>query len=99
MLTYIYNFIYFSIQTYRECVRLSEGSGLQVHVLTKATASANSFGPQSSLKFGELNHPILYIILLLSLKLISAYVDILVTTPNRLVHMLSLDPPAIVLDK
>ncbi|XP_019850917.1 PREDICTED: probable ATP-dependent RNA helicase DDX52 isoform X2 [Amphimedon queenslandica] len=62
-------------QTYRECVRLSSGSGFSIHVLTKATASANSFGPQSSLKF-----------------------DILVTTPNRLVHMLSLDPPGIVLD-
>lgn len=59
-------------QTYRECVRLSAGSGFKVHVLTKAKASANSFGPQSSQRF-----------------------DILVTTPNRLVHMLAQQPPAI----
>lgn len=40
-------------QTYRECVRLSAGSGFKVHVLTKAKATANSFGPQSSQRFGE----------------------------------------------
>ena len=39
-------------QTYRECVRLSAGSGFKVHVLTKAKANANSFGPQSSQRFG-----------------------------------------------
>ena len=40
-------------QTYRECLRLSAGSGFKVHVLTKAKASANSFGPESSQRFGE----------------------------------------------
>ena len=40
-------------QTYREFVRLSAGSGFKVHVLTKAKANANSFGPQSSHRFGE----------------------------------------------
>ena len=33
------------------------------------------------------------------MKLSYSWPDILVTTPNRLVHMLSLDPPAITLDK
>ena len=41
-------------QTYREFTRLSVGSGFKVHVLTKAKANANSFGPQSSRRFGEL---------------------------------------------
>ncbi|CAI8027584.1 Probable ATP-dependent RNA helicase DDX52 [Geodia barretti] len=62
-------------QTYRECSRLCVGSGFKVHVLTKAKASANSFGPSSSQRF-----------------------DILVTTPSRLVHMLSQEPPAIQLN-
>lgn len=40
-------------QTYRECVRLSAGSGLKVHVLTKAKATANTFGLGSTQRFGE----------------------------------------------
>jgi ATP-dependent RNA helicase DDX52/ROK1 len=59
-------------QIYREFVRLSSGSGFKVHVLTKANASSNTFGPQSSMKF-----------------------DILVATPNRLIHMLQQQPPTI----
>ena len=39
-------------QTQRELLRLSAGSGLKVHVLTKAKANANTFGPQSSQNFG-----------------------------------------------
>ena len=39
-------------QTQREFNRLSRGSGYRIHALTGATASANSFGPQSSLRFG-----------------------------------------------
>ena len=39
-------------QTYREFVRLSAGSGFKVHVLTKAKANANTFGAQSSQRFG-----------------------------------------------
>ena len=39
-------------QTYRECTRLCVGSGFRVHVLTKAKATANSFGPSSSQRFG-----------------------------------------------
>lgn len=42
-------------QTYREFCRLSAGSGFKVHVLTKAKANANSFGPQSTQRFGEAN--------------------------------------------
>ena len=41
-------------QTYREFVRLSAGSGFKVHVLTKAKANANTFGSQSSQRFGKL---------------------------------------------
>ena len=72
-------------------MRISAGSGFNIHVLTKATASANSFGPQSSLKFGKEIFVIIFNYYCLA--------DVLVTTPNRLVHMLSLDPPGIVLDK
>ncbi|CAB4040536.1 probable ATP-dependent RNA helicase DDX52 isoform X2, partial [Paramuricea clavata] len=62
-------------QIYREFCRLSKGKALRIHILTKAKANANNFGPKSSKRF-----------------------DILVTTPNRLVHMLQQDPPAIQLD-
>ena len=41
-------------QTHREFVWLSAGSGFRVHVLTKAKASANTFGSQSSQRFGQL---------------------------------------------
>ena len=47
-------------QIYREFVRLAAGSGFKVHALTKAKANANTFGPQSSQRFGQsivqLNH-------------------------------------------
>lgn len=39
-------------QTYREFVRLAVGSGMRIHVLTKAKATANCFGPQSNQRFG-----------------------------------------------
>jgi len=39
-------------QTHREFVRLSAGSGFKIHVLTKAKANANTFGLQSSQRFG-----------------------------------------------
>ncbi|XP_066918301.1 probable ATP-dependent RNA helicase DDX52 [Clytia hemisphaerica] len=57
-------------QIHREFVRMNEGLGLKIHVLTKAKAStiANS----------KTNH-----------------FDILVATPNRLVHLLQQDPPAL----
>ncbi|KAJ9590059.1 hypothetical protein L9F63_016821, partial [Diploptera punctata] len=38
-------------QTYRECVRLSEGTGLRCHIINKTKQAANKFGPQSSQKF------------------------------------------------
>ncbi|XP_028396880.1 probable ATP-dependent RNA helicase DDX52 [Dendronephthya gigantea] len=62
-------------QIYREFCRLSKGKALRIHILTKAKANANNFGPKSSKRF-----------------------DILVTTPNRLVHMLQQDPPAVNLE-
>ncbi len=40
-------------QTYREFLRLGMGSGFKVHVLTKAKANANTFGSQSSQRFGK----------------------------------------------
>ncbi len=53
-------------QTYREFVRLSAGSGFKVHVLTKAKANANTFGAQTSQRFGQLqpNYPAVEIRLL-----------------------------------
>ena len=45
-----------AFKTYREFIRLSEGSGFRIHVLTKATASSNNFGPQSSQRFGQSHH-------------------------------------------
>ncbi|PSN41807.1 hypothetical protein C0J52_07846 [Blattella germanica] len=38
-------------QTFRECVRLSEGTGLRCHIISKANQAANKFGPQSSQRF------------------------------------------------
>ncbi|KNC83226.1 hypothetical protein SARC_04507 [Sphaeroforma arctica JP610] len=38
-------------QIYNECERLAKGLRLKIHYLTKATASANSFGPQTNQKF------------------------------------------------
>eukprot|EP00731_Ephydatia_muelleri_P023462 Em0015g1045a len=43
-------------QTYREFVRLAVGSGMRIHVLTKAKATANCFGPQSNQRFGKFCH-------------------------------------------
>ena len=40
-------------QTYQEFVRLSTGSGFRIHVLTKANANANTFGTQSTQRFGK----------------------------------------------
>ena len=109
-------------QTYRECVRLCVGSGFKVHVLTKAKATANSFGPSSSQRFGvsrvklttlstvdsvvnlllheTLNARPCFCITSHSLHYLSiVFADILVTTPNRLVHMLSQEPPTIKLSR
>ena len=73
-------------------MRLSDGSGYRIHVLTKATASVNSFGPESSRRFGNFVSLIIYNDWALPL-------DILVTTPNRLVHLLSQEPPGISLNR
>lgn len=61
-----------SQQIYREFVRMNEGLGFRIHTLSKAKASSNNFGPNSSNKL-----------------------DILIATPNRLVHLLKQDPPGI----
>lgn len=59
-------------QTYRECLRLSEGRGFRVHIISNANQAISKYGAKSSQKF-----------------------DILITTPNRLVYLLSQDPAAI----
>lgn len=59
-------------QTYRECLRLSEGYDFRVHIISKINQALNKYGPKSSQKF-----------------------DILITTPKRLIYLLTQDPPAI----
>ena len=63
-------------QTQRECLRLVENVGLQVHTLSKSGKADERYGVKSNQKF-----------------------DILVTTPNRVCHLLDRDPPAISLSK
>lgn len=38
-------------QTYRECIRLSEGRKLKVCIISKATQAVSKYGPQSSQRF------------------------------------------------
>ncbi|XP_054012937.1 probable ATP-dependent RNA helicase DDX52 isoform X2 [Hylaeus anthracinus] len=38
-------------QTYRECVRLSEGYNFRVHIISKINQALNKYGPKSSQKF------------------------------------------------
>ncbi|XP_033329020.2 DExD-box helicase 52 [Megalopta genalis] len=38
-------------QTYRECVRLSEGYNFKIHIISKISQALNKYGPQSSQKF------------------------------------------------
>jgi len=38
-------------QTFRECVRLCEGTGLRSHIISKTSQAVNKFGPHSSKKF------------------------------------------------
>lgn len=38
-------------QTFRECVRLSEGTGLRSHIISKTSQAVRRFGPQSSKKY------------------------------------------------
>ncbi|XP_020707702.1 probable ATP-dependent RNA helicase DDX52 isoform X2 [Athalia rosae] len=59
-------------QTYRECLRLGEGRGFRVHIISNINQAMSKYGTKSSQQF-----------------------DILITTPNRLVHLLNQDPPAI----
>ncbi|XP_043248866.1 probable ATP-dependent RNA helicase DDX52 isoform X2 [Colletes gigas] len=40
-----------SKQTYRECVRLSEGYNLRVHIISKINQALSKYGPKSSQKF------------------------------------------------
>ena len=57
-------------QTYRECNRLCVGSGFKVHVLTKAKATANSFGPSSSQRFGRIAYVYVHLHLGMSVRYI-----------------------------
>ncbi|XP_063974301.1 probable ATP-dependent RNA helicase DDX52 [Diachasmimorpha longicaudata] len=38
-------------QTYRECMRLSEGRGFRVHIISKIKQALDKYGPKSSQKF------------------------------------------------
>ncbi|OXU30946.1 hypothetical protein TSAR_002784 [Trichomalopsis sarcophagae] len=38
-------------QTYRECIRLSEGRGFRVHIISKINQALTKYGPKSSQKF------------------------------------------------
>ncbi|KAG8041351.1 hypothetical protein G9C98_002339 [Cotesia typhae] len=38
-------------QTYRECVRLSEGRGFRIHIISKVDQALEKYGPKSSQKF------------------------------------------------
>ena len=40
-------------QTYRECIRLSEGRGFRVHIISKINQALSKYGPKSSQKFGK----------------------------------------------
>jgi hypothetical protein len=42
------------LQIFNEAERLAQGRRLKIHCLTKATASSNSFGPNSSQRFDVL---------------------------------------------
>lgn len=39
-------------QTYRECVKLAEGTGLRCHVIDSVNKAEQKFGPKSSQRFG-----------------------------------------------
>lgn len=39
-------------QTYRECLRLSEGYNFKIHIISKINQALNKYGPKSSQKFG-----------------------------------------------
>ncbi|XP_067015407.2 probable ATP-dependent RNA helicase DDX52 isoform X2 [Anabrus simplex] len=38
-------------QTYRECLRLAEGTNLRIHIISKVNHAKDKFGPQSSQRF------------------------------------------------
>ncbi|XP_049767383.1 probable ATP-dependent RNA helicase DDX52 isoform X5 [Schistocerca cancellata] len=38
-------------QTYRECLKLSEGRNLRIHIISKASLAVKKFGPESSKRF------------------------------------------------
>lgn len=41
-------------QTQRECIRLSEGRGFRIHVISKIKKALTQYGSKSSQKFGNL---------------------------------------------
>lgn len=40
-------------QTYRECMRLSEGRDFRVHIISKIKQALTKYGPKSNQKFGK----------------------------------------------
>lgn len=81
-------------QTQRECVKLSVGRGYRIHVISKINKALSQYGPKSSKKFGKFLLHILF-------NYFSTlwFLDILITTPNRICYLLKQDPPAISLAK
>jgi len=43
-------------QTYRECLRLSDGCDFRIHIISKVNQALIKYGPSSSQKFGENNN-------------------------------------------
>lgn len=78
---------------------MAENTGLKVHMIMNVEKTAKKFGKKTNKPLGTI-----YIFLLLRFfNLCSSYccffLDILVTTPNRLVYLLKQDPPALDLSK
>lgn len=91
-------------QTYRESIRLCEGTGLRVNIINKINTVAEKFNKNTLKKFGKSAFFIKE-----SVNSIGSYKkpisfnfilsDILITTPNRLVYLLKQEPPMVSLKK
>lgn len=83
-------------QTYRECLKLTEGIRLRCHMIDNVNNAAQKFGPNSAQKFGNISSSYKRF----NSNLMPHYnLDILITTPNRLVFLLSQEPPSVSLKK
>lgn len=80
-------------QTQRECVKLSEGRGFKIHIISKIKKALSQYGSKSNKKYGKLR------LWFININFYVAVVDILITTPNRLCFLLNQEPPAIDLSR